>query len=171
VIGPFDARGRKGFTTAYPPEEKVDLGRAYAGKGGKEVRWKRLSVPESATGRFPVLVDLRPTLGDEDDAVAYAWTAFRVPAARAVEFRGAADDNLTVWVNGARAFGYEEYQNGVRLDRHRFIVKLRAGVNTVLVKVCQAPKENNPDPNWEFLLRVTDPAGRGVVFPPALEGR
>ena len=45
--------------------------------------------------------------------------------AREVEFRGAADDNLTVWVNGQRVFGFEEYRNGVRFDRHRFKVRLQ----------------------------------------------
>jgi hypothetical protein len=86
-----------------------------------------------------------------------------------VEFRGAGDDNLTVWVNGKRVFGFEEWRNGVRFDRHRFQVKLQAGVNTVLVKVCQAPFDpDSPDPNWEFLLRVTDLDGKGVVFPTAL---
>jgi hypothetical protein len=101
--------------------------------------------------------------------VAYAYTAFEAGEAREVEFRGAADDNLTVWVNGARAFGFEEYRNGVRLDRHRFRLRLKKGVNTVLVKVCQAPADPaHPEPNWEFLLRVCEPDGKGLLFKGAL---
>ncbi len=171
VVGPFDANGRKGFATVYPPERKVDLAAILQGQKGKKLRWQRLRLPESATGRFPYFVDLTRPLGNADDAVAYAWTAFRVPTARTVEFRGAADDNFTVWVNGKRVFGFEEYQNGVRLDRHRFRTALQPGVNTVLVKVCQAPHDpDNAAPNWEFLLRIIDPAtGRGVVFPSALK--
>lgn len=170
LVGPFDARGGKGFTTAYPPERKVDLEADLEGKGGRKLRWVRTTVAESS-GRIPALVDLRKPLGDAADAVAFAWTSFTVTAERAVEFRGAADDNFTVWVNGLRVFGFEEYQNGVRLDRHRFPVKLRAGVNTVLVKVCQAPASPGGPPNWEFLLRITDPTGRGVTFPSALKSR
>ena len=170
LIGPFDARGGKGFATVYPPEQKVDLDAMLEGKAGKKLAWRRETVAESAAGRFPILVDLLKPLGNADDAVAYAWTAFTVPMGRTVEFRGAADDNFTVWVNGVRVFGYEEYQNGVRLDRHRFPVKLRAGVNTVLVKVCQGPGEIAAS-NWEFLLRITDPTGRGVTFPSALKAR
>jgi hypothetical protein len=171
VVGPFDANGRKGFKTVYPPERKVDLDAVMDGQKGKKLRWHRLSLPDSPRARFPIFVDLTKPLGNADDAVAYAWTAFRVPTARTVEFRGAADDNLTVWVNGKRVFGFEEYQNGVRLDRHRFRVPLRAGVNTVLLKVCQAPLDpDNPAPNWEFLLRIIDPTtGRGVVFPTTLK--
>jgi hypothetical protein len=166
VVGPFDGLGKKSFTTAYPPEKAVDLAATFEGQGGKKLAWRRLSASESNTGRYPVLVNLRQSLGDAQDAVAYAWTAFEVAKEQAVEFRGAADDNLTVWVNGAKVFAFEEYHNGVRVDRHRFAARLKAGVNTVLVKVCQAPVE--PDstlPNWEFFLRVTDATGKGLTFP------
>jgi hypothetical protein len=165
VIGPFDAMGMKGFKTVYPPEEKLDLAAELPGKKGT-VRWKRWRVtepPPSAPGPHVALVNLAEALGNAADAVAYAYTAFTVPEAREVEFRGAADDNFTVWVNGTRVFGFEEYRNGVRLDRHRFRVKLRAGLNTVLVKVCQAPADAaNNDPNWEFLLRMVDETGKGI---------
>jgi hypothetical protein len=156
----------KGFTTVYPPEKGVDLKAQYPGKD-KKVRWVyyrvREAPPKTASGHV-ALVNLRApeALGDADDAVAYAYTEFSLPAARLAEFRGAADDNLTVWVNGKRAFGFEEYRNGVRLDRHRFRVPLRAGKNTVLVKVCQAPA--NPEPNWEFFLRIVDETGKGLRF-------
>lgn len=171
VIGPFDAAGMKGFKTAYPPEKQIDLGAELDGKAGK-VRWKPYRFREPAPAALPpagLVLSLREPLGDAEDAVAYAYTAFRVPAETVVEFRGAADDNLSVWVNGTRAFGFEEYRNGVRFDRHRFRVKLKAGVNTVLVKVCQAPLDpTSPEPNWEFLLRMVDEGGKGVMWPSAL---
>jgi hypothetical protein len=171
VIGPFDAMGQKGFKTVYPPEGKIDLAADLPGKQG-QVRWKYYRVtepPPSAVGAHVALVNLLEPLGKADDAVAYAYTAFTLPAARAVEFRGAADDNFTIWVNGKREFGFEEYRNGVRLDRHRFRVQLRAGLNTVLVKVCQAPLDpTSPEPNWEFLLRVVDETGKGIERKSAL---
>ncbi len=170
VIGPFDAKGMKGFKTVYPPEQKVDLMAELQGKAGK-IAWKRYQVPEPAptAGGHAALVNLREPLGDADDAVAYAYTAITVPAAVEVEFRGAADDNFTVWVNGKKAFAFEEYRNGVRLDRHRFKVKLQAGVNTVLVKVCQAPPDpSNNEPNWEFFLRIADETGKGIAMKSAL---
>jgi hypothetical protein len=171
VIGPFDGGGMKGFKTVYPPEKQIDLAAELDGKGGK-VRWKHFRYAEPAPATLPPagpLINLRQVVGDVDDAVAYAFTAFRVPAETTVEMRGSGDDNLTVWVNGERVFGFEEYRNGVRFDRHRFPVKLKAGVNTVLVKVCQAPVDpSSPDPNWEFLLRIVDSSGKPVVFPGAL---
>jgi hypothetical protein len=168
VIGPFDARGMKGFKTAYPPEEKVDLAASYEGQG-KAVAWKRFRSPEATSGTHVALVNLREPLGDAADAVAYAYTIFEADEAREVEFRGAADDNFTVWVNGERAFGFEEYRNGVRLDRHRFRARLKKGVNSVLLKVCQAPADPaHPEPNWEFLLRTCDADGKGLQFKDAL---
>ena len=48
LVGPFDAHGMKGFTTPYPPEQKVDLKTAYAGKDGKVVKfWQSKMAPES----------------------------------------------------------------------------------------------------------------------------
>jgi hypothetical protein len=171
VIGPFDARGMKGFKAVYPPEEKVDLGAAYEGKN-KKIVWKRHLFKETPAGQHVALINLREPLGDAEDAVAYAWTAFEANEAREVEFRGAADDNLTVWINGARVFGFEEYRNGVRFDRHRFRVRLKAGQNTVLVKICQAPAEPaHTEPNWEFLLRICDADGNGLMFKNGLPTR
>lgn len=170
AVGPFDAKEMKGFKAVYPPEEKIDLRAELPGKEGP-VTWKRYQVKEASSG-LPArvaLVNLLQPLGIADDAVAYAYTAFTFPAAQEVEFRGAADDNLSVWVNGRKEFAFEEYRNGVRLDRHRFRVKLQPGVNTVLVKVCQAPADpTNNEPNWEFLLRVVDVSGKGLAVKSAL---
>lgn len=165
LIGPFEGGGIKSFKTVYPPEQKVDLQAEYPGKEGKPVRWKRVSIPEAVGGTYPVMIDLRKPLAEAEDAVGYAYTVIDMPAEREVEFRAAADDNITVWVNGEKAFAFEEWKNGMRLDRHRFKVRLKAGPNTVLVKVCQGKGDpGNPDGNWEFVLRICDAAGRGVPF-------
>lgn len=166
LLGPFDSRGNKGYHLSYPPEKKVDLKETVA-EGDKRLAWKKYSVQEPSpkvSAKHVALVNLREArgLGDADDAVAFAYTEFTLPTARRVEFRGAADDNFTVWVNGKRAFGFEEYRNGVRFDRHCFPVELQAGRNIVLVKIGQTPAPN-PEPNWEFFLRIVDEEGHGVA--------
>ena len=168
VIGPFDAKDKTGFATTYPPEKQGDLKATYKGQS-KKSGWKEYRVEETWTGRHVALVNLRETraLGDADDAVAFAYTEITVPKSRTVEFRGAADDNFIVWVNGKRMFGFEEYSNGVRHDRHAFPVTLQKGKNTILVKICQSPPYIAP--NWEFFLRIADETGKGVAFTDALK--
>lgn len=166
VIGPFDGGSQKGFHLSFAPETKVDLQGELMGQGGKKLRWVRYRAaepPHASAARHQALINLaeKSALGDADDAVAFAYTEFTVSKGDEVEFRGAADDNLTVWVNGQRAFGFEEWRNGVRHDRHRFKATLRDGKNTVLVKICQSAAPN-PEPNWEFILRVVDPTGKGI---------
>jgi hypothetical protein len=170
LVGPFDGKGQKGPQLTYPPEKGVDLNAEYDGQNGK-VHWKHYQVREpspTSGARHQALVNLceKEALGNADDAVAFAYTEFVAPAQEA-EFRGAADDNFTVYVNGVRAFHFEEWRNGVRHDRHRFKVKLREGKNTVLVKICQSAAPN-PEPNWEFFLRVVDGTGKGIPFANAL---
>lgn len=167
LIGPFDGKGQKGFHLTYPPEKKVDLTEELDGQNGK-VRWKRFQVKETAStskDRHQALVNLtdKNAIGNADDAVAFAYTEFTIDKAMKAEMRGAADDNFTVYVNGVKVFGFEEWRNGVRHDRHRFAVELKAGKNTVLVKICQSMAPN-PEPNWEFMLRVVDATGKGIAL-------
>ncbi len=164
LIGPFDGKNMKSFTTKYSPETAVDLKAELEGQKGK-VRWIRHKTPETSSGRHQALVNLREksALGDADDAVAFAYTEFESEKAQTVEMRGSADDHFTVYVNGERVFGFEEYRNGVRHDRHRFPVNLKVGKNTVLVKIYQTPAPN-PEPNWEFFLRTVDTSGKGLIF-------
>jgi outer membrane protein assembly factor BamB len=173
LIGPFDGKDQHGFQEVYPPEQKVDLAAEYPGKQGA-VRWKRYHVreaPAAAPARL-ALVNLVEPVGAVHDAVAYAYTALTVPADQEVEFRGSGDDNFIVWVNGQRVFGFEEYRNGIRFDRHRFRARLRAGVNRVLVKICQGPLDpTTNDGSWEFLLRMVDVNGKGIVIKSALNAK
>jgi hypothetical protein len=167
LIGPFDGKGQKGPQLTYPPEMKVDLSEELDGQSGK-VRWKRFHVKETvptSKDRHQALVNLtvKDALGNADDAVAFAYTEVYVDKAMAAEMRGAADDNFAVYVNGAKVFAFEEWRNGVRHDRHRFAVQLKAGKNTVLVKICQSAAPN-PEPNWEFMLRVVDATGKGIAM-------
>jgi hypothetical protein len=166
VMGPFDDPEEKGFATVFPPEKSFDPDANYDGKDGK-VAWKRFA-SETPDGR----IDLMKAVAPSDGAVAYAYVVVTSPKDQEVEFRGSGDDNLAVWVNGTKVIDHPTYRSHLRIDWHRAKAKLKAGENTVLVKVCQcpAPKEKAPGPpaKWEFHLRVVDPVGRGVSLPVAI---
>lgn len=163
VLGPFDDPDEKGYAKAYPPEKGIDLKASYDGKAGK-IAWKAFA-SDAPDGR----VDLGKAVAKEEGAVAYAHAVLTSPKDQEVEVRAGGDDNLAVWVNGAKVIDHPTYRSHLRIDWHRARVKLKAGENVILVKVCQcsAPKEKAPGPpnKWEFHLRVVDAEGRGITSP------
>jgi hypothetical protein len=164
LVGPFDGPDYKAFSTVYPPERAVDLKAAYEGKTGP-IGWK----PHRTADEFGT-VDLAAAVGAVDDAAAYGYTVIESDAPRQLALRGGADDNLSIWLNGEKVFAKEEYQNGTRFDRFRVPIELRAGANTLLVKVCQGPKYADPGLSnpWSFQVRLCDSDGRGAALPSRL---
>jgi hypothetical protein len=158
VIGPFNGPEYKTFATVYPPEREIKLDTTYDAPAGK-VAWRH----HRTSDEFGT-VDLVKAVAATDDAAAYAFATVESPSARDAQIRCGADDNIQVWLNGKRVFGKEEWQNGTRLDRFIAPVQLRAGANTILVKVCQGPKYRDPgmaNP-WSLQLRICDATGRGI---------
>ncbi|MFH1265285.1 MAG: hypothetical protein ABIK89_06115, partial [Planctomycetota bacterium] len=159
IAGPFAGHEMTGFDRAYPPETNVDLAGEYEGDSGP-IRWQ--AVTSDADGK----VDLNGILGVSSDTVAYAYSEIEVPEALEAELRAGADDNLVIWLNGRRVFAFPHYHQHFRPDRHRVSVRLSAGTNALLLKVCQSPTppdQRRPN-NWEFLLRVVDTEGRPLEF-------
>jgi hypothetical protein len=168
VIGPFHGPDFKAFTMSYPPEQQIrtiDLAASFDGQRGK-VTWKHVQTPDEFG-----TVDLVKALEATDDAAAYAFTTIDSPEPRDVQIRCGADDNLTIWLNAERVFGKDEWQNGTRLDRFIVPVRLRAGRNEILVKVCQGPKYRDPGMAnlWSMQLRICDATGKGVRFPKPID--
>jgi hypothetical protein len=169
VLGPFDAPGKTGFAAVFPPESTVDLTAEYAGQAGP-IRWKRYETKDDL-GQ----IDLVQAIGPVGEAVGYAYTEIESPREQQVELRCSADDNLSVWLNGEKIFGREQWLNGTRLDRFIAPAHLKAGPNRVLVKICQGPQHANPavPNNWTMQVRFCAPDGAGAAFhsalPPAAE--
>jgi hypothetical protein len=160
VIGPFDGPNFEAFSTPYPPERAVDLQSTVDGQLGK-LTWRRVrSDDEFGT------IDLVKALTATDDAAAYAYTKVVTTGPQDVQLRCGADDNITIWLNGRQVFAKEEWQNGTRLDRFIVPVQLKAGENTLLLKVCQGPKYRDPGMSnpWSFQIRISDASGKGIVF-------
>ena len=159
VIGPFPVPGMSGFRAVFPPETSQDPSAAVVLDNQKTLRWE----PCRSSDSFGT-VDLVQLLGPVDEAVAYAYTVIQSPVDRQVELRCSADDNLSVWLNSKKVFGRDMWLNGTRFDRFRTPVRLQAGQNRVLVKICQGPHHRDPAVGnaWTFQLRFCSSDGAGV---------
>jgi hypothetical protein len=168
LVGPFPAAEMSGFEAEFPPERHVDLAGAVESPDGKQLRWKL----HQATDRLGE-TNLIQAIAAVKEAVGYAYAEIDSPAEQEVQLRASADDNLTVWLNGAKVLAREQWLNGTRLDRFVTPVTLKKGANRVLVKICQGPQHVNPEvPNdWSFQLRFCDATGVAAKFrnllPPA----
>jgi len=156
VIGPFDNVNRAGFDTVYSPERELDFDAEYAGKTGP-VHWH----PHAATGDYGLL-DLNPALGMLKEVTGYATTEFIVPTAGPAEIRLGCKNAWKLWFNGQLVLGRDEYHRAMEIDQYRFPVQLRAGRNTLLLKICQNEEIEDWTKEWEFQLRITDPQGKPI---------
>ncbi len=146
ILGPFDNNGGIGYTTSYIPENttEIDLKATYKGLNGK-VSWKKCDDD---------LLNGYVSLGEDINwGVAYAYATVSSPDERDVQFKYDGDDQSKVWVNGKQVYTNNSAQAAV-MDNNTIPVKLNAGKNTILVKVCEQTGF------WGFYLRITDKDGK-----------
>jgi len=170
LIGPFDAPQFTGFAREFPPERGIDLKAEYAGQEGRPLRWVRHRAADPLG-----MLNLVQALAPAKEAVGYAYAEFISPREQAVQLRCGADDNCTVWLNGQKVFGRDQWLNGIRLDRFVTPVQLLSGSNQLLVKICQGPQHVDPQVpnNWSLQLRFCDESGSGIALRstlPKIEG-
>ncbi len=132
ILGPSDNIEGIGFQKAYIPEDtkKIDLMAQHDGKRGK-IRWEKRQ-DKNPDG----FVDLDAIFGGELDWVtAYAWTTVYSPEERQALIRFGSDDQAKVWLAGEQVFTFAQGR-APAIDQDIVPVKLRAGENQILVKVC-----------------------------------
>ena len=130
VAGPFDNTNGAGFAAVYEPEKGVDLKAVYAGKGGEKVAWKAADFKD---GQVNTLMLFGPA-GNEN-AAAYVYREIEVAAPAELPASFGSDDTLTVWLNGKQLLA-ENAARGCAPDQAKLTLKLRAGKNTLLMKIC-----------------------------------
>ena len=154
VIGPFDSNEGKGFAKKYPPEEGVELDATYSGKADVKLKW----VEAETTDKYGEL-DLNKAIGPFKFAAAYAFAAVDLPKARQAEIRVASNNAVKIFLNGTEVLAKEEYHHGYRFDQYVAPVKLAAGRNEILLKICQNNQTENWAQKWSFQCRVCDRTG------------
>ncbi|MYB64334.1 tetratricopeptide repeat protein [Candidatus Poribacteria bacterium] len=146
VLGPFDNTAGIGYDTAYIPEDAIQIDRnaQYDGANGK-ISWEK-----HTDDAFNGFIDF----GRNDDwRVSYSWTTITSPDEREVQLRIGSDDQAKVWLNGEQVYSFD-MGRWLVVDTDIVPVKLKAGENTILVKVC------NEELRWGFYMRVTDEDGK-----------
>ena len=162
LIASFDNRKNIGFNTEYDPEklyiakQAIDIDQEFEAKD-KEAKWQPFETKEPDGS-----VDLNPIFKNEKGAVAYAYAEFDVGSAVDCEVRLGCINANKVWVNGVPAFSNEVYHTGAQIDQYTAPVKLKAGKNTVLVKVCQNEQTEQWAQDWKFQLRFSDASGLAI---------
>ena len=156
VIGPFDNKSGISYNVAHIPENaaQIDTGTQFPGVGG-QVGWEKRD-----DGSFDGYVDFNKIFkGNSARATAYAWTSVASPDERGVHLRFGSDDQAKVWLNGEEIFTQANIDTDIHsepqgIDRHIVPFTLKAGENSILVKVC------NETSSWGFHLRITNTDGK-----------
>jgi hypothetical protein len=158
ICGPFDATFEKGLATVFPPESGLDADAAYDGKNGKKVVWQNVQRDvqpgDDLTGEFFVQFD-KIFGGRVYDAVAYGFTYLHAPREIDAVLAIGSDDGVAVWLNGAEVHR-NQIGRAYSPKQDRVPVKLKAGVNTLLLKVGQGGGD------WGFSVFVESPDGRSL---------
>lgn len=157
VIGPFDNKDEKGFAIAYPPESELNLKAEYDGQLGK-VSWQ----PVASDDDFGVL-DIAKQIKNYKGSLMYAATDYVSRADQTVQLRLGTPNAWKLWVNGQLVFEREEYHRSSQMDQYMVPVQLKAGANTILLKVCQNEMEQDWAQRYQFQIRVSDATGAGVL--------
>jgi hypothetical protein len=90
-----------------------------------------------------------------ENVSAYAYTEFIFEEKRDIAVRIGSDNGSKTWLNG-EAIGQTEGHRLYVPDQDVHFVKVKPGINTLLVKIYQRGIE------WEFSVRLTDPAGTPI---------
>ena len=128
VIGPFDGGVGAEFAGDLPTDFKAE----YLGAGGRKVRWKTVGDDCMRDDGF---VDFAKALGkDNNGAMTFGAAAFTSLAGGPARLYVGSGDGLTIWLNGEQVFDKQVHRSA-ELDEDMVDVNLRAGENSVLVKI------------------------------------
>lgn len=158
-VGPFDNVGSDKFNTVYPIEPDYVSGNvadSYAGKNG-DVKW----VSESSSDKEG-LIDLAKIYENEKGCIVYGLTEVNSPSDVACELRVGCINAQKVWVNGELVIANEVYHTGMQVDQYIAPIKLKAGVNKILIKVCQNEQKEAWAQRYIFQARICDSTGKAI---------
>ena len=160
LIGPFDNVGTVNFDKVFPVENDGIKGAFKAEYEGKNetVKWKE-ETSEAADG----MVDLAKIYSNEKGCIIYAVTEFESEKERDAEVRLGCINGNKIWVNGKLAMSNEVYHTGSQIDQYVEPIRLKAGKNHILLKLCQNEQKDSWAQVYQFQLRICDSTGKAIL--------
>ncbi|MCG9129291.1 hypothetical protein JT359_17010 [Candidatus Poribacteria bacterium] len=145
TLGPFDNTEGIAYDTEYIRENTpyIDITAKYEGVNG-QISWRKFTDTV-----FDGFIDFGK---DINWSASYALATVTSPDEREVQFRVGNDDQAKIWLNGNQVYA-NTMVGWALVDDNIFPVKLKAGKNTILIKLCNARLD------WGFYLRITDNNG------------
>ena len=147
VIGPFE--NQDGFRRRFPPERQTHLDRTYR-EESRNLAWQHAD-----DGVYDGFVNLRTIYETYCWSVAYGLIFVYSPEDEEVQLRIGTDDGSKVWLNDREIWKFNQGGPAI-FDDNRIDVRLKEGLNKILVKVC------NGVGDWGYFFRITDKEGNGV---------
>lgn len=148
LVGPFPLGERnEGWEARYIGEPEVSVVARYM-DGKTRRQWKRVE-SQDPHGK----IDLRSAIANRDNCVGYAYAEFELPKSGDAVLLLGVDDSEKIWLNGSQVF-QQFTARGLEVDQDRVPVHLKAGTNTILLKVYQNTL------GWEFCARLVTPDGK-----------
>ena len=160
LIGPFDHVGTLNFDKEFPVETdwaKGVLKDAYEGKS-KTIQWK-----DELTVAPDGMVDLAVIYSNEKGCIIYAATEFDSVDERDAEVRLGCINGNKIWVNGKLVMSNEVYHTGSQIDQYAEPIRLKAGKNQILLKLCQNEQKDSWAQVFQFQLRICDSTGKAIL--------
>src|SRR5439155_23896734 len=126
-------------------EKEIDYAKEYPGKNNAKAVWKEGNFPDGQVNNLALFQG-----PNNAQAVVYVHRVIDCPAATEIAASFGSDDTLSVWLNGERIISQNEYR-AVAPDQAKAILKLKAGKNSLLLKICQGEGE------WSFYFAAGNP--------------
>ena len=127
------------------------------GNKSEGVEWERYASP--ADSRFPQVINLHDTYGQQAYSLAYAVAhVYSEKAVTGYSLYAGSDDYIKVWVNGRHVHSWARRSRSIRQDDDKVEgIALRKGWNKIVVKCV------NLKGTWGFMLRLADEQDRPLV--------
>ena len=160
LIGPFDNVGTVNFNKVFPIEAdgiKGSFKAEYEGKTGT-VKWKEeTSVAPDGN------LDLAAIFANEKGCIIYAVTEFESEKERDAEIRLGCINGNKIWVNGKLVMSNEVYHTGTQIDQYEEPIRLKAGKNLIMLKLCQNEQTEAWAQKFAFQVRICDSTGKAIL--------